>query len=154
MPVRRHLAALLRDTRGALLIETAIVAPVLVLMSLGAFQVSSMVARQSELQSAVAEASAIALAVAPDTSAKRATVKSVIMASSGLASGHVTVSNTYRCGTTATYQNGQSCSGSSKLSEYVKIELTDTYTPIWTEFGVGGPMNYNVTRYVMIAQDD
>ena len=58
MPVRRHLATLLRDTRGAMLIETAIVAPVLVLMSLGAFQVSTMVARQSELQSAVAEASA------------------------------------------------------------------------------------------------
>ncbi len=154
MRFRSLLAALQRDTRGAMLIETAIVAPVLVLMSLGAFQVSTMVARQSELQSAVAEASAIALAVAPDTTAKRATVKAVIMASSGLASGHVTVSNTFRCGTTSTYQNSQTCSGSNKLSTYVKIDLTDTYTPIWTEFGVGRPMNYNVTRYVMISQDN
>ncbi|MCB2056947.1 MAG: pilus assembly protein, partial [Novosphingobium sp.] len=39
-----------------MLVETAIVAPVLVLMSMGAFQVSQVVARQTELQGAAAEA--------------------------------------------------------------------------------------------------
>ena len=38
----RHLK---RDQQGAMVIETAIVAPVLVLMALGAFQVSQLVAR-------------------------------------------------------------------------------------------------------------
>ena len=50
----RTLHRLARDERGAMLIETAIVAPTLVLMSLGAYQISGVVARQSELQSAAA----------------------------------------------------------------------------------------------------
>ena len=52
-----------RDATGAMAIETAIVAPVLVLMAFGSFQVSSMVARQTELQSAAAEAAAPTAAV-------------------------------------------------------------------------------------------
>ena len=144
---------LLRDTRGTMLIETAIVAPVLVLMSLGAFQVSTMVARQSELQSAAAEASAIALAAMPDTNAKRATLKSVIMASSGLPSNQVTVAQTHRCGTSSSFTNSNSCGSGLKISTYVRIDLTDTYTPAWTSFGVGSPITYNVTRYVMLKQE-
>ncbi len=153
MQPRVLFTALLRDTHGTMLIETAIVAPVLVLMSLGAFQVSGMVARQSELQSAAAEASAIALASAPDTAAKRSTIKQVIMASTGLSQYHVVVAPIYRCGTSTTFQSANTCGTSAKLSTYVRINLTDTYTPMWTKFGVGRPMNYNVTRYVMIKQD-
>ena len=144
---------LLRDTRGTMLIETAIVAPVLVLMSLGAFQVSTMVARQSELQSAAAEASAIALAATPDTDAKRATLKSIIMTSSGLPSNKVTVAAARRCGTNSTFTNGNTCGTGQKVSTYVRINLTDTYTPAWTSFGLGSPINYNVTRYVMLKQE-
>ncbi len=151
--LRPLFAALLRDTRGAMLIETAIVAPVIVLMSLGTYQVSGMVARQSELQSAAAEASAIALAVAPDTQAKRSTVKQVIMASTGLSQFNVAVAPTYRCGTSSTFQASSVCASGAK-SEYVQISLTDTYTPLWTEFGVGSAISYNVVRYVMIQQVD
>ena len=57
--LRSFLPKLKRDERGAMMIETAIVAPVLILMSMGAFQVSQVVARQTELQNAAAEASAI-----------------------------------------------------------------------------------------------
>jgi len=52
---RKLLARLARDERGAMLIETAFIAPVLILMSLGAFQVSQVVARQTELQEAAAQ---------------------------------------------------------------------------------------------------
>ena len=41
------LGQLARNQRGAVMIETAIVAPVLIMMSLGAFQVSQIVARQT-----------------------------------------------------------------------------------------------------------
>jgi Flp pilus assembly protein TadG len=153
IPIRPLLRRFRSDCDGSMVIETAIVAPVLVLMSLGAFQVSGIVARQTELQSAAAEASAIALAASPDTSAKRATVKSVIQASTGLASDKVTVSEVFRCDDDTTYvNNGNSCNDHYR-SRFVKIVLTDRYTPNWTRFGVGSPINYSVTRYVMYKQE-
>lgn len=54
----RRLAA---DQTASMAIETALVTPVLVVMTLGGFEASAMVARQSELQSAVAEATSLSL---------------------------------------------------------------------------------------------
>lgn len=150
--MRRLLCRLVADQAGAVLIETAFVAPVLVLMALGAFQVSGIVARQTELQSAATEASAIALASTPDTPAKRATLQQVVMASAGLSSQHVVVSEAFRCGAETTYRTNSNACGSSDYSRYVKIQLSDTYTPTWTQFGVGSNLNFSVTRYVMLSQ--
>jgi Flp pilus assembly protein TadG len=154
MKLRHLLSSLRQDGEGAMVIETAIVAPVLVLLSLGAFQVSTIIARQSELQSAAAEASAIALAAAPDTFAKRVTVKGVIQASTGLASDKVIISEVYRCDSETGYvSNTANCSSSNVISRYVRIQLLDTYTPTWTRFGVGSPLNFNEVRYVMYKQE-
>ena len=105
MKLRELISRLRQDREGAMVIETALVAPVLVLMSLGAFQVSGIVARQSELQSAAAEAGAIALASPPDTISKRAVLKNVVMASSGLPADKVTVSVVYRCDAQTSFSN-------------------------------------------------
>ena len=51
------LARLCLDTRGTAVIETAIIAPVLICMALGGFEVSNMVARQHDLQNGAARAS-------------------------------------------------------------------------------------------------
>ena len=91
------------DNSGVFAIETAIVAPLLLLMSLGAYQISMLVARQTELQSALAEAEAIALASDPDTSAERWILQNVIMTSTGLPEANVTVEEAYRCGDSSTY---------------------------------------------------
>ena len=146
------LSALWRDDRGAMLVETAIVAPVLVLMSMGAFQVSQVVARQTELQGAAAEATGIALASPPETDDQRTTLKSVIVASTGLDSDQVTVSEKFRCGSATTYVDSSSTCVGTKVSSYVLIQLNDTYTPAWTQWGFGSPINFNVDRYVMIKQ--
>lgn len=154
MQLRGLIQRVLRDDDGAMVIETAIVAPVLVLMSLGAYQVSGVVARETELQSAASEASAIALAAAPDTSAKRTTVKNVIMASTGLTADKVTISEVFRCDSETTYVNSATtCNSGDVRSRFVKIVLSDTYTPTWTRFGVGSAINYSVTRYVMYKQE-
>lgn len=152
MRIPALLTRLNRDSDGAMVIETAIVAPVLVLLSLGAFQISTIVARQTELQSAASEASAIALAAAPDTATKRATVKSVIQASTGLGADKVAVTEAFRCDADATYSNNATSCNGDNVSRFVKIVLTDTYTPNWTRFGVGSPIQYSVTRYVMYKQ--
>lgn len=146
------LRRLVGDSRGAFAIETAIVAPVLLVMSLGAFQVSAMVARQSELQGAAAEAAAIAIASAPDTQAKLDTLKSIIVTSTELPTNKVTVAFAHRCGANANYVTDSATCGGGDIATYVRIDLSDTYTPVWTEFGVGRPLTYSVTRYVMTRQ--
>jgi Flp pilus assembly protein TadG len=145
-------AALRQDERGAMLIETAIVAPVLILLSMGAFQISQVVARQSELQGAAAEALSIAIAAPPKTAQERAILKNVIVASTGLATNQVTVTDQYRCGSATTYVNASTDCIDTKVSSYVHIRLSDTYTPAWTQWGFGSPITYNVSRYVMISQ--
>jgi len=117
------LARLRREQDGAMVIETALVAPVLVLMSLGTFQVSTIIARQSELESAASEAAAIAIASAPDTSAKRTTLQQVIMALTGLAASKVTVTETYRCNSTTTYITNANTCTSGVLAKYIKSIL-------------------------------
>ncbi|WP_324474829.1 TadE/TadG family type IV pilus assembly protein [Novosphingobium sp.] len=137
-----------------MVIETAIVAPVLVLLSLGAFQVSTIIARQSELQSAAAEAAAIALAAAPDTFARRVTVKGVIQASTGLAADKVIVSEVFRCDSQTGYvSNANSCNSGNVRSRFIRVQLLDTYTPTWTRFGVGSAINFNEVRNVMYKQE-
>jgi Flp pilus assembly protein TadG len=136
-----------------MLIETAIVAPILLLMSMGAFQISSVIAHQSELQSAAAEGAAIALANAPDTLTERNTLNDIIVASTGLTDAQVTITQQFRCGGDSAYlADSSTCNADDEISSYVLINLTDTYTPAWTEWGFGSPITYNVNRYVMLRQ--
>lgn len=136
-----------------MLIETAIVTPVLILMSLGAFQISQVVARQSELQGAMAEASAIAITNAPDTAAERTTLKDIIVASTDLGDADVSVTAMYRCGSSTSYVSATtSCTSGQKISHYVLIRLNDTYTPMWADWGLADPIQFNVDRYVMVKQ--
>lgn len=139
------------ETRGAMAIETAIIAPVLICLSVGGFEVSSMVARQSELQSAAAEAASIVRAVPPETSTQRNTIHDVLTVSTGLNDEDVTVAEIYRCGTSTDYVTTNSCLETEHTSTYIRVTLTDTYTPTWTSFGVGGPIDYNVVRTVQIS---
>ena len=130
-------------------IETAIVAPVLLLMSLGAFQISAVVARQNELQSAAAEAEAIALA-APLV--ENTTIKSIIMASAGLSPDQVTVNTVYRCSNDEDFTtHPESCASAAETSTFLKIYMTDTYAPRWVQFGLGETLTYHVTRTVQLS---
>jgi len=152
MRLNRLFRALANDDGGTMIIETAIVAPVLVLMSLGAFQVSKIVSRQQELETAASEAAAIALSSPPDTPAKMTTLQQVIMSSVNLDATHVTTSTVYRCNSNTTYDTAMTSCNTGVISMYAKIYITDTYTPAWTKFGVGSPLQFNVTRYVMYRQ--
>jgi len=149
----RLFARLRDDRRGSMVIETAIVTPVLVLLSLGSYQVSMMVSKQSELDSAAAEGAAIALATPPDTTAKRTALHDILVTSTGLPSGNVTVTAAYRCNAAAAYVTA-ACSSGQVSANYVKIYLTTSYTPTWTEYGIGSPITYRVTRYVQYSQSD
>lgn len=148
------LSDLRRQTRGSVVIETAIIAPMLILLALGSFDVSKLVARQSELQTAAAEALAIVQAAVPQDADDRDEIADVLRASlnPGNSNPNVTVQvdEIYRCadGPFVTVNN---CGTGVQVSNYIKITLTDTYTPNWTSFGVGSPINYRVVRMVQTA---
>ncbi|WP_333605456.1 TadE/TadG family type IV pilus assembly protein [Novosphingobium sp.] len=145
----RRLAA---DNRGAALIEAAVIAPVLVLLAIGGFEVSRMVSRQSELQSGASDAEAIALAANAGAATDTTTLKSILMSKLSLSSDQVDVTKRYRCDAATTLVNSaDSCSGGAVVSTYVEIQLRDTFTPIWSRIGVAGTLNYNVDRLVQLS---
>lgn len=148
----RFVAKLARDQRGSVAIETAIVTPVLILMSLGAFQASGVVARQQELQSGAAEAAEIALAKTPTTEQARTTLRDIVRTSLGLADSQVSVTNLFRCGMDDAHVDLQSdCITGDPVATYIRIDVSDTYVPEWTHLGIGGPIELNVVRTVQIS---
>jgi Flp pilus assembly protein TadG len=142
-----------RDTKGAMAIETAIVAPIMLVLSLGGVEAGSMVARQSELQSAAAEALNIVQAEPPTTGAQRDAIRDVLKASTGItAANGVRVIEIWRCGTTADFERTSKTNcGTAAAATYIEITLQDTYEPTWTAFGIGSTMTYNVVRQVQIS---
>ena len=152
MMIMRTLA---RCKRGAMAIEAAFVIPILVLMALGTYDVSAMVSRQQELQSAANEGASIVLAAANSSGISNTSVETIIEQSVGLKPNQLTISQEYRCDaatTRTTDPDPSKCPDSSKpIYSYIKIVITDSYTPLWTKFGVGGTQNYRITRTVQVS---
>lgn len=140
------------DDRGSVVIETAFVVPILAVLALGGFEASRIVSRQVELQTAASEAAAIVLANPPDEAAERSTIESVIESSTELAANKVTLALRYRCGSAVSLvETSEECAETDVISEFVLVTMADTYTPIWTGFGIGSPLNYRVKRRVQIS---
>ena len=146
------LASLKRDQRGTAVIETAFVLPILCMLSFGAFEASLLVARNSEMRSALSESVAIILAHAPQDQAQIDTIEDIIETSTGLAEEEVTVTRRFRCGIDSLLiAEEDDCPTSQAVSRYLEITLADTYTPRWTSFGIGEPVNFTLTRTVQIG---
>jgi hypothetical protein len=125
---------------------------VLVLMSVGTYQVSQVIARQHELQSGADEAMAISLAGWNDNSTQVSAIKDVLQRSTGVTAANITIDRFYRCGSDTAYVTDKStCASTQIVSTFLKLKLKDTYTPVWTSFGVGQPINLAVTRMVQIS---
>ena len=149
----KSLSAHLRSSiAGTMVIETAIVMPVLVVISLGVFDTGRMFARQTFLQSAIGEATAIALAAGSGATTDVNQIKDVLVQSSKLPADQITVLKKYRCGDDPTLLDSSStCTTGEEVSTYLQVTITDTYKPMWTEFGVGHDITYDVTRTSQVA---
>ena len=152
---KRLLSLLSAGTDGSVVIETAIVAPVLIMLALGGYDAGGLVARQSELQSAAAQAEAIVQAAVPTTSDDRDKIRDVLKAAvdpnNKDPNDTESVTEIYRCGTATDFVSADNCATSVETSKFIRITLTDTYTPMWTSFGVGSPVNFHVVRMVQIS---
>jgi Flp pilus assembly protein TadG len=148
----RKFLSFLRDNRGSVVVETALLAPILALMSIGAFQVSQAVARQHELQTGADDAASLALAGWKQDTGDIVAVKAVIKRTLALADNQVTVVRKFRCGIDAALVDDRAtCTAGTIVTSYIQIRLTDTYTPMWADFGVGSDIDYDVQRLVVVS---
>lgn len=149
--MRTHWLKLKRDERGAVLIETAIIAPVLLVMSIGAYDVSRGVARQTELQEVTAEFAAIAMARESVGQTEIEQMKEIAVASARVDENAIEIVENVKCGIAPdVYDASYLCPGSEEQSRLLTIAIEATYVPTWTNFGVGRPINLSVTRSVQI----
>ena len=140
------------DRQGTMTIETAIVAPVLVVLALGIFEVGSVVARQHELQSSANEAAMIVLAANQGPKVELSEMKSIIRKSVDLADQEITLTREYRCAlANGRVKDKGNCPTTGVVSSYVVITVNDTYTPTWTAFGVGKDINFKINRSVLVG---
>ncbi|MBV1916455.1 MAG: pilus assembly protein [Sphingomonadaceae bacterium] len=162
----RCLSRLGRDSNGSMVIETALVTPVLILMSLGGFEVSHMISRQHELQGGISEATAISLAANLGAETDVTELATLLRSSLDLTDGQVVVQKVFRCDASTNFvelssecenfygsstDNSGGGNDADTISSYVKLQLTDTYTPVWSKFGVGGAVTYKVERMVQLS---
>lgn len=134
-------------------IESVVVAPVLILMALGTFQLGTLVSRQQELQSGASDVTAIILAAARSQSGGVSSndIKAVVKASLRLNDDQVTLLQRYRCGTDTTLtDDANSCAAGVQRYDYVVLQLTDTVTPTWAKYGMGSPFTFTVNRTIQI----
>lgn len=137
-------------------VETAIVAPVLATMALGAFDASRILSRQQQLQSAANEASEIILAAAGGSGINSTDLETIIENSLGLSASQLTIAPRFRCDDSATLVAtkpgpSEGCPTSKPVFSYVRLTVTETYTPVWTQFGFGSPISYDIVRTVQVS---
>ena len=140
-----------RDDEGAIAIETAIVVPTLMLMALAGVDYGTMLARQVELQNAMAEASQIALAAAPTDAAARQAVKEVLQTSTGLNTDHVSILEKYRCGTTDAYVDDSDDCGADPYSRFIQIQIIEHYEPLWAVITDADDVDFKLIRMVQVG---
>lgn len=151
-PVLSILGRFARSERGSVAIETAMVAPIVILLALSSADMSKIVSRQQELQSAMGQVEGIALAAGSGATTDTTTLKTMLMQSLSLPSANVTVDKLYRCSANTTLVTAAtSCSSSDVVSTYIKVTLTDSYTPIWQRVSKIGTWNFNVQRTVQVS---
>ena len=141
----------LRHADGTMAIETALVAPLLALMALGVFEVSSIVSREQQLQSAANEASEIVLAAAGGSGIASADLEDILETSLNLSDDQLVITPRYRCSTGTITATAPTCPTGQQLYTYVHLQVTDSYSPMWTSFGVGSPVDYTIERTVQIS---
>ena len=141
-----------RDDRGSVVVETAIVLPVLVMMGLGGFEASQIIARENELQIAIAEAAEIVLATIPEDQEDLDAIEDIIETSAGLPDGGVQLQKKFRCDATAALVDDvTSCGADAVISEFIHLNVFASYQPIWTSFGIGGTVPYRLRRRIQIS---
>lgn len=131
------------DQRGVAAIELGMTLPILTMLSLGAFDVSRMIAQRIDYQQTTAEVASLAVARPPQTDTTY--LKDAAVSASGLPASDVTVTTSLTCDGTV---SNSVCTSTQEQARYVTLTLNGQYVPLWTHFGVDQTVSMTVTRTV------
>lgn len=137
------LRALIADRRGTAAVELAMTLPILTLLSIGAFDISRMIATRIDYQQAAAEVASLAVARPPQGDTTY--LKNAAASASGLDASKITVTTKLECnGTTSNSE----CSSGQEQARFVTMTFNGQYTPVWTHFGVENTVNMTVSKTI------
>lgn len=131
------------DERGTAAIELAFTLPILLLLSVGAFDVSMLIAKQIDYQQAAAEVASLALARPPQ--ADTAYLKTAVATAAGLDESKVTITTSLKCNGVA---SNSSCTVGQEQARFVTLTMQGQYVPVWTHFGIDHTIDMTVTRTI------
>ena len=58
----------------------------------------------------------------------------------------------FRCNADASLTTDvTTCASGAVISEFIHLNVWDSYTPIWTNFGIGKPVAYDIRRRIQIS---
>lgn len=124
----RKLFRLARDTRGAAIVEMAMVAPLIATMVVGVVDLSNAFGRKLKLEQASQRAIEKIMNTTADTTVE-ATLKSEAAEQAGVPISNVTVNYRLECNGTVT--SATDCAAGETASEWISVEVVDTYTPLF-----------------------
>ena len=135
-----------RDDRGAAVIELALIAPVLALLTIGIIDVSQAFGRQLTLEQAAQRAVEKVMQTTGDTTVE-ATIKEEAAAQGDVAPEDVTVSYRLECDGTVEADFDTECGAGEVESRYLMVTVSGSYTPMFPAhfFGDGGDGIYHMT---------
>jgi len=143
---------LIADDRGAVIIELAMVAPVMALLAIGVVDMSNAFSRRLALEQGAQRAIEKIMQTTDDTTVEATLANEAVCQVNGMTNGvcntspitasNVTVTYKLECtssggavttqsSTDANTFNGYTCASGSTQARYISVNVTDKYTPIF-----------------------
>jgi Flp pilus assembly protein TadG len=119
-----------RDERGAAVIELALIAPVLALMTMGVIDVSQAFNRKLTLEQAAQRAVEKVMQTTGDTTAE-GTIKAEAAAQGDVSEADVTVTYRLECNGVVQADFDTECTPGQRESRYLMVTVAGTYVPMF-----------------------
>jgi Flp pilus assembly protein TadG len=132
--------SLLRNERGAAVIELAIAAPILTALIIGTVQVSQSYSAKLQLEQA-AQASVERVQQAGFDTTKIATYKTEAAAAAGVTTGNVAIDYWTECNGARQGSFSATCSTGATYARYMSIDITKSFTPMFSTRLTGAGTN-------------
>lgn len=133
--MKKLLKALIRDTRGAAVVELAVVSPMIALLTVGVVDMSNGFNKKLKIEQGAQRA----IEKIMNTSGTD-TVENTLAAEAA-AQAEVPISNvtvTYRLECNGTLTEGEDCPQGQAVAKWISVKVTDSYQPLFTRrFGAG-----------------
>ena len=171
----RVLRGVARDTRGAAIIELAIIAPVLAALVIGVVDISNAFSRKLGLEQGAQRALEKIMQTTDDTTVEKTLANEAVCQVNGMnpdgtcKTSPITVNNvtvTYRLectsstgvvtaqsNTDSTVFNAYTCATASTEARFISVKVTDQYTPLFpVTFGADADGTYHISTTAGMRQ--